>query len=44
MKRNFFLCTLFLASLSLAAAEIPDNSWKDHRIYGGALQYYPTSE
>ena len=40
MKRNFFLSSLFLASLSLAAAEIQDNSWKGHRIYGGALQYY----
>ena len=40
MKRKILLNTLLLAVLPLGAAEVRDNSWKDHRIYGGALQYY----
>ena len=40
MKRNFLLNALLLAALPVAAAEVQDNSWKNHRIYGGALQYY----
>ena len=40
MKRKILLNTLLLAVLPLGAAEVQDNSWKDHRIYGGALQYY----
>ena len=34
------LNVLLFAGISLAAAEVQDNSWKAHRIYGGALQYY----
>ena len=40
MKKIFLFSVLLLAGISLAAAEVQDNSWKNHRIYGGALQYY----
>ena len=40
MKRKFLFISLLLALFSVSAAEVQDNSWKGHRIYGGALQYY----
>ena len=40
MKRKICSILLLFAVISIGAAEIQDNSWKGHRIYGGALQYY----
>lgn len=40
MNKMVFFSALFLVLLAGCADPHPDNSWRDHRIYGGALQSY----